>query len=1330
MPTYSTAQFRQYVVDLLQQATGLTISIPTILSTAEYRGLVVDLLTVLAQGGGGGSTNATQLQGRNISATAPTSGQILGWNGTVWIPTTVSGTGTVTSVAVSGGATGLTTSGGPITGSGTITLAGTLNVANGGTGAATLTGYVKGSGTSAFTASASIPAGDVSGTLAASNLPALSGDVTSTAGSNSITVAKLRGQTVSATVPTLGQILKFDGTQWAPAADAGGISSITAGTGLSGGTITTSGTIAVNFGTTTGTVTQGGTTVLKAGDSMTGALSIALNTNTAGLSVTQSGNGHAFVIGADLLTISHDGHLGIGLTPNSSHALRVDTGGIFTQGGVTFGDNSVQTTAGITSLTGDVTTSGAGASAATVARIQGRAVSATAPTSGQDLEWSGTAWTPSNKLKFSSTKVVGVDAATIQGCIDLVTSASWNNQTQILIPAGIYTENLTLKPCVSLASVGGNNGQGSVVRIVGTHTATGSSTAGDSVLELNGIRFDNSTTTATLTFSANGTVPFLVHMQDCMVGNSNSSTAVSGVVVNNYVSIRAVNIRSLANSTAGSGGTHWDLNGGSLYAQGCSTEYGTRALLMRGTNGSFYPYAELKASYFSASGADLISITSATALLTAGWCSFENKATTGNGINIAAGSTAGVYKSAFIITSGASNYVVTGAAGCAYFSTGNSYSNSSAVPYETKIGASVAQYAYTSTDVSKSGDTMSGKLTLTNNGTTAPLNLGAQANVGTLTGGDLWINSSGVLSWRTTAGATITAVTTSALTSFVAGVGAAIGSSTTPALVVQQNGTNAAMTVTNVSSSNTDCVTITNLGSGNSLVVNDETTPDSTRFAISASGRVGIGVAPDATVGLSVDSTGIKFGDGTIQTTAGGAGGVSSFTAGTTGLTPATSTTGAVTLAGTLNIANGGTGATTAANAINALVPSQSGQSGKVLTTNGSVVSWGTAGGGGITALTGDVTASGSGSVSATVTSLRGRALSTNTPLNGQVLQYNATVSEWQPSASATGAIVMVAYTNVGFQSGVSLPAGYKWADIYVCSGAGGGGGGMDCMNGYNNGGAYGGGGGGGGLSEFLQKIPIDNATFEFEIGAGGAGGVGQSTYAGQNNTDGGDGMPTYLKMSRLGVNRTLSDLAKYTETSALNTTGALGGNWGGGGGICSLINPSTWRSTLTQGGSGTYNNGNASGYTYQNNVGRPISVSGSSGAGIATTPNDGGPITNIKYPNLDYSTNTLFQYQGKATSGAQDALPLPTLSLGDVDFDSLNFLGGAGGASGDITLNIPLSSPLFGYRAGHGADGQLGCGGGGGGAIGGPTFDTSTPYYGGDGGDGGQGYIIFICYN
>ena len=47
------------------------------------------------------------------------------------------GSGTVTSVDISGGTTGLSSSGGPITSSGVFTLSGTLNVANGGTGANT-----------------------------------------------------------------------------------------------------------------------------------------------------------------------------------------------------------------------------------------------------------------------------------------------------------------------------------------------------------------------------------------------------------------------------------------------------------------------------------------------------------------------------------------------------------------------------------------------------------------------------------------------------------------------------------------------------------------------------------------------------------------------------------------------------------------------------------------------------------------------------------------------------------------------------------------------------------------------------------------------------------------------------------------------------------------------------------------------------------------------------------------------------------------------------------------------------------------------------------------
>lgn len=62
----------------------------------------------------------------------------------------------------------------------------------------------------------------------------LAGDVTGAVGAT--TVAKIRGVNVSATTPTTNQVLKFDGTNWAPAADASATAVTMAGdvTGPSG----------------------------------------------------------------------------------------------------------------------------------------------------------------------------------------------------------------------------------------------------------------------------------------------------------------------------------------------------------------------------------------------------------------------------------------------------------------------------------------------------------------------------------------------------------------------------------------------------------------------------------------------------------------------------------------------------------------------------------------------------------------------------------------------------------------------------------------------------------------------------------------------------------------------------------------------------------------------------------------------------------------------------------------------------------------------------------------------------------------------------------------
>ena len=92
-----------------------------------------------------------------------------------------SGSGTVTSVALSAGTTGLTVTGGPITSSGTLTIGGTLGVSNGGTGLSSLGSGVSTALGNATNAASGLVALDSNGKLPAvdgSKLTGISGGST------------------------------------------------------------------------------------------------------------------------------------------------------------------------------------------------------------------------------------------------------------------------------------------------------------------------------------------------------------------------------------------------------------------------------------------------------------------------------------------------------------------------------------------------------------------------------------------------------------------------------------------------------------------------------------------------------------------------------------------------------------------------------------------------------------------------------------------------------------------------------------------------------------------------------------------------------------------------------------------------------------------------------------------------------------------------------------------------------------------------------------------------------------------------------------------------
>jgi hypothetical protein len=261
------------------------------------------------------------------------------------------GSGTVTSVNASGGTTGLSFTGGPITTSGTLTLGGTLAIANGGTGAVdaptalTNLGAYPASNPSGFTSNTGTVT-SVSGTGSVSGL-SLSGTVTSTGsltlgGTLVVTPSNFAAQTANTVLAAP------DGAAGTPtfraivAADVPTLNQNTTGTASN-----VTGVVAVVNGGTGATTAPNARTNLSAAASgaNTDITSIALTTGTITTAPTNGtdivnktyadtiASGINFHQSVDLATVAalpantyNNGASGVGatLTANANGALSID----------------------------------------------------------------------------------------------------------------------------------------------------------------------------------------------------------------------------------------------------------------------------------------------------------------------------------------------------------------------------------------------------------------------------------------------------------------------------------------------------------------------------------------------------------------------------------------------------------------------------------------------------------------------------------------------------------------------------------------------------------------------------------------------------------------------------------------------------------------------------------------------------------------------------------------------------------------------------------------------------------------------------------------------
>jgi len=353
------------------------------------------------------------------------------------------------------------------------------------------------------------------GTLTTSQVAALTGDVTSTAGNTATTVGKIQGKAVASTTPTSGQVMTWDGEQWAPATNSSG-----GGGGANGLTYYLNQGTAADAPTTgiTGTPHQLGRTGEAAQTTLTsGSLTQNVWTLLAGfVSEATPIDPDVTLIPAGLWDFNVWAFGDANTNAGTSIRCRVYkyNGGTLTEIASPSSDQVINGTSAQYSLSALVPQTTLELTDRIYVAIEARAtgsnhtvtlefgdstpshVHTSLPLVGGTGLWksiagvlqspasllvnadvdaaAGIAWSKIEPSYFGAqVKVVGRDAATIQDCINLCSGATANNPFTVLIPpkAGNYVEPLALKGSVAL--IGLTNALNSdAIQIEGSHTYT------------------------------------------------------------------------------------------------------------------------------------------------------------------------------------------------------------------------------------------------------------------------------------------------------------------------------------------------------------------------------------------------------------------------------------------------------------------------------------------------------------------------------------------------------------------------------------------------------------------------------------------------------------------------------------------------------------------------------------------------------------------------------------------------------------------------------------------------------------------------------------------